>query len=80
MKYEQQVFDRLSKGGFISSDSMDEATRRMFLDIDDCRVEYSDYFSRIGFILEEGNQYYYFSRKESLIAYTQLVFSRIVEE
>lgn len=65
MKYIQQVFDRLSKGGFISSDSVDETTRRIFLDIDDCREEYADYFSRIGFILEEGNQYYYFSRKES---------------
>ena len=65
MKYEQQVFDRLSKGGCISSDSVDETTRRIFIDIDDCRDEYADYFSRIGFILEEGNQYYYFSRKES---------------
>lgn len=65
MKYEQQVFDRLSKGGFISSDSADATIRRIYLDIDDCRDEYADYFSRIGFMLEEGNQYYYFSRKES---------------
>ncbi len=65
MKYEQQVFDRLSKGGFISSDSVDPTMRRIFLDLDDCRDEYADYFARIGFILEEGNQYYYFSRKES---------------
>ena len=65
MKYEQQVFDRLSKGVFIYSDSVDETTRRVFLDLDNCRDEYADYFSRIGFILEEGNQYYYFSRKES---------------
>lgn len=65
MKYVQQVFDRLSKGGFISSDSVDETTRRIFLDVDDCREEYEDYFSRLGFNLEEGNQYYYFSRRES---------------
>lgn len=65
MKYEQQVFDRLSKGGFISADSVDELARRLYLDIDDCREEYYDYFSRIGFMLEEGDQYYYFSRKES---------------
>lgn len=65
MRYVQQVFDRLSKGGFIYSDSVDETTRRIYFDIDDCRDEYADYFSRIGFILEEGDQYYYFSRKES---------------
>lgn len=65
MKYEQQVFDRLSKGGFISSDSVDEIARRIYLDLDDCREEYANYFSRIGFILEEGNGFYYFSRKES---------------
>lgn len=65
MKYVQQVFDRLSKGGFISADSVDEVTRNIFLDVDNCRDAYAKYFSRIGFILEEGNQFYYFSRKES---------------
>ena len=35
MKYVQQVFDRLSRGGFISSDSVDEITRNIFLDIED---------------------------------------------
>lgn len=65
MKYIQQVFERLSRGGFISADSVNETIRNIFVDIDDCRDEYSDYFSQIGFYLEEGNGYFYFSRKET---------------
>ncbi len=68
MKYIQQVFDRLSRGGFISSDSVDEGTRSIFIDIEDHLEEYSGYFSQIGFNLEEGNGYFYFSRKESKTA------------
>lgn len=65
MRYVQQVFERLSRGGFIAADSVDELTRRIYVDLDDRKEEYADYFSRIGFILEEGKQYFYFSRKES---------------
>ncbi len=65
MKYVQQVFDKLSRGGFISSDSVDENIRNIFIDLDDHREEYSEYFGKIGFILEEGNGYFYFSRRES---------------
>lgn len=65
MKYIQQVFDRLSRGGFISSDCVDEDVRNIFLDLDEYREEYSGYFEQIGFTLEEGNGYFYFSRKES---------------
>lgn len=64
MKYVQQVFDKLSRGGFISSDSADEEIRRIFIDLEDHKEEYSAYFAKIGFILEEGNGYFYFSRKE----------------
>lgn len=65
MKYIQQVFDRLNRGGFISSNSVDEGTRNIFIDLDDHKEDYSAYFTQIGFILEEGNGYFYFSRKES---------------
>ena len=65
MKYVQKVFDRLSRGGFISSDSVDEGIRSIFIDLDDHKEEYSEYFAQIGFILEEGNGFFYFSRKES---------------
>ncbi len=65
MRYIQQVFDRLSRGGFITSDSVYEEVRNIFIDLEDHKDEYSNYFSNIGFILEEGNGYFYFSRKES---------------
>lgn len=68
MKYVQQVFDRLSRGGFIPADSVDESIRRIYIDLDDNRDDYTDYFSKIGFILEEGKQYFYFSRRESKTA------------
>ena len=67
MKYVQQVFDRLSRGGFISSDSVDESTRNIFLDIEDHQDDYSEYFEQIGFILEEGTGFFY-SRRESKTA------------
>ena len=68
MKYIQQVFDKLSRGGFISSDSADESTRNIFLDIEDHKDDYSGYFEQIGFILEEGSGFFYFSRRESKTA------------
>lgn len=68
MKYVQQVFDRLSRGGFIAADSVDESDRKIYVDLDDNMEEYAEYFSKIGFILEEGRQYYHFSRKESKTA------------
>lgn len=68
MKYIQQVFDRLSRGGFISSDSVDESARNIFLDIEDHKNDYSGYFEQIGFILEEGTGFFYFSRRESKTA------------
>ncbi len=55
MKYVQQVFERLSRGKFISSDSVSEETRNIFIDMENCREEYADYFAKIGYILEEGN-------------------------
>lgn len=68
MKYVQQVFERMSRGGFIPADSVDEGVRRIYVDLDDNREEYAEYFSKIGFILEEGKRYFHFSRKESKTA------------
>ena len=70
MKYVQQVFDRLSRGGFIPADSVEESIRRIYVDLDDNRDEYAEYFSKIGFILEEGKHYFHFSRRESKTALT----------
>lgn len=61
------IFDRLSKGQFISEDSNNDDVRELFniIELDNNYEILRDYFSRIGFILEKGEGYYYFSRKES---------------
>ena len=65
MKYIRQTFERLSRGGFISSDSTDEETKRIFMDLEDHLPDYQDYFAQIGFLLEPGKGFFYFSRKEN---------------
>ena len=61
------IFERLSKGKFISEDSNDETLKDLYDVIDD-EVNYEllyEYFLYIGFYLEKGSGYYYFSRKEN---------------
>lgn len=65
MKYVRQVFEALSKGQFISSDSSVDTQRNIYKDIEDNYEDYSDYFSRIGFQLEQGDGFFYFSRKDT---------------
>lgn len=65
MKYIKQIFERLSRGGFISSDSTQEEMKQLFIDIEDNLMAYRQYYKEIGFLLEEGNGYFYFSRQES---------------
>lgn len=60
------IFERLSKGKFISEDSNDETLKNLYDVIDD-EVNYGllyEYFLCIGFYLEKGSGYYYFSQKE----------------
>lgn len=64
MKYTSEVFQRLSRGQFISSNSVDAETRAIYDDIECNQAEYEEYFSLIDFRLEAGDGYYYFSRKE----------------
>ena len=65
MKYTSEVFQRLSRGQFISSNSIDATTRAIYNDIEDNQQEYEDYFSQIDFQLSAGDGFYYFSRKEA---------------
>ena len=46
MKYTNEVFQRLSRGQFISSNSIDAETRAIYSDIEENQQEYEDYFSR----------------------------------
>jgi len=60
-----EIFDILSSGQFICSNSTDSRIEKLYEIIDDpdkYDILY-DHFSAIGFILEKGNEFYYFSRK-----------------
>ena len=67
MKYTSDVFQRLSRGQFISSNSIDAETRAIYSDIEENQQEYEDYFAKIDFLLSSGDGFYYFSRKEAKV-------------
>jgi len=58
------IFELLSKGQFICSNSVEDSSRKLFNIIDDNFEELYTYFSAIGFKLEKGDEYFYFSREE----------------
>jgi hypothetical protein len=62
-----EIFELLSKGQFICSNSSDPNIRKLY-DIIDEKDNYEslyDYFQAINFVLEKGDEFYYFSRIES---------------
>ena len=67
MRYTKEIFDILSHGGFISQNSVDEMKSRLYDSIEDDFDEYREYFAGIGFMLEGGNGYFFFSRSENKI-------------
>ena len=58
----QRIYERLSRGEFLSVDSSDISIRHLYEDIEENMDDYSDYFKEIGLQLESGNGYFYFSR------------------
>ena len=65
MKYTSEIFQRLSRGQFISSNSIDADTRAIYNDIEENQQEYEDYFGKIDFQLSCCDGFYYLSRKEA---------------
>lgn len=65
MKYTEDIFNILSKGGFISSNSISPHVKRMYDAIEEELTDYHEYYKGIGFYLEGGNGYYHFARKEA---------------
>lgn len=51
MRYTKDIFDILSKGGFVSQNSMQRAL--LYDDIEDNFQEYQEYYEKIGFLLRE---------------------------
>lgn len=64
-KYTADIFDALSRGKFICSNSVDNNNSKLYTVLDEHFEELYQYFLAIGFILEKGDEYFYFSRNES---------------
>jgi hypothetical protein len=64
-----EIFKILSKGQFISSNSSDRAITNLYNIIEDEQnfENLYEYFSNINFILEKGDEYFYFSRPETKV-------------
>ena len=57
MKYTEEIFNILSKGGFISSNSVSTQVKRLYDAIEEDLPDYYDYYKGIGFYLEGGDGY-----------------------
>lgn len=73
MRYTKEIFDILSRGGFISQNSVMQLRSHLYDAIEDDFNEYRDYYEGIGFLLEGGNGYFYFSRTESKVEMTDKI-------
>lgn len=67
LKSSKEIFDILSKGEFIPQNSVDAVRRRYFDLIEDDFDSYREYYEGVGFVLNGGNGYFYFSRNEPRI-------------
>lgn len=63
-KYTADIFEMLSKGKFICSNSVEDSNRRLYNVVEENFDELYTYFTAIGFVLEKGDEYFYFSRNE----------------
>ena len=64
-KHTSDIFELLSKGQFICSNSSRESTRKLYNVIDENFEELYDYFKAINLVLEKGDEYYMFTRLEN---------------
>lgn len=65
-----EIFEILSSGQFICSNSSDNRIAKLYDIVDDADKYEAlyEYFFAIGFILEKGDEFYYFSRKNEVKA------------
>lgn len=64
-----EIFKILSKGQFISSNTSDKTINNLYRVIEEEQNFESlyEYFLNINFILEKGDEYFYFSRRENKV-------------
>lgn len=67
LNYTEEIFNILSRGGFISNNSVQRRIQQYYDAIEDRQAEYDEYYNGIGFRLEAGNGYFFFTRKESKV-------------
>lgn len=58
-----EVFEALSRGGFICSNAVKPDERYLYQYVEEHEEHLQETFSQIGYRLEVGNNYYYFSRE-----------------
>jgi len=65
-KYTSDIFEILRRGQFICSNSPNDNIKMFYqiLEDEDTFNELFDYFNEINYVLEKGDEYFYFSRKE----------------
>lgn len=66
-KYTSEIFNVLRKGEFICSNSPKDNIKKLYRVLED-EEEFEnlyEYFYQINYILEQGNEYFYFSRIEN---------------
>ena len=59
------IFEKLSRGQFICSNASNEEERKWYNITDEFYDDLHEYFLAINFVLERGNEYFYFSRTEA---------------
>ena len=57
LNYTEEIFNILSRGGFISNNSVQARIKRYYDAIEDHQAEYDEYYQGIGFYLEVGDGY-----------------------
>lgn len=70
MSYPKQtgeIFELLSKGHFICSNSVQDNIRRVYNVIEENFDQLYEYFAALGFVLESGDEYFFFSRQEQKV-------------
>ena len=67
LNYTEEIFNILSRGGFISNNSVQPKNKRYYDAIEDHQAEYDEYYQGIGFHLEAGDGYFFFTRKETKV-------------
>lgn len=67
LNYTEDIFNVLIRGGFIANNSVSAKTRRLYESIEEHQQDYHDYFCGIGFLLESGDGYFFFTRNEQRV-------------